>query len=188
MGVSFNGATEGSEYEHKPMARRIDGKNNLARTASSGGFGRDSDESLPGDSRSILIQVIEGEIIPRLFLAHRHRTQQRAYSNHTNVWKEAVGDDDIFTNLFVDGNTADIVKRLQSLLDQGISRERVYVHILAPVARKLGDLWEERRCSFEDMAKALACIDEVILEMSTCTCRFANDLGKSIDPQLPSQK
>ena len=188
MGVSFNGATEGSEYEHKPMARRIDGMDNLARTASSGGFGRELDESLPGASRSILIQVIEGEIIPRLFLAHRHRTQQRAYSNHSNVWNEALGDDEMFTNLFVDGNTADIVNRLQSLLDHGISRERIYVHILAPVARKLGALWEERRCSFEDMAKGLACIDEVILQMSTCTCGFANDSGEPIDPQLPLQK
>jgi hypothetical protein len=169
MGVSFNGRTEGRDHKGEPLQACADDKGGLEGGVASGGFGRDSDNGSRGGSRSVLIQVIEGEIIPRLFLAHRHRPQQRAYAGDPKLWTEVLGGDEIFANLFLGGHTADIVGRLQELVDNGVPRQRVYVDILAPIARRLGTFWEEGRCSFDDMARGLACIDEVVQEMRTCS-------------------
>jgi len=166
MGISFNGATQSTDHDGEPVRTRTDDKKNVESDGASGGFGRTLEGGSPPGSRSVLIQVIEGEIIPRLFLAHRQRLRQRAYSCYPDVWKDALGDDEVFAGLFLVGDTADIVNRLQSLLDRGIPRERVYVDILAPVARTLGVFWDEGRCSFDDMARGLACVDRVVQEMS----------------------
>ena len=141
MGVSFNGRTEGRDHKSAPLQGCADDKGGLESGVASGGFGRDSDNGSRGGSRSVLIQVIEGEIIPRLFLAHRHRPQQRAYAGDPKLWTEVLGGDEIFANLFLGGHTADIVGRLQALVDNGVPRQRVYVDILAPIARRLGTFW-----------------------------------------------
>lgn len=175
MGVSFNGAFKGTDHEGEPPQARADDKCRVDSAMASGGFGRDSDDGSPVGSRSVLIHLIEAEIIPRLFLTHRHRPQERAYSGHPQILKDSLGGDEVFARLFLGGNTVEIVSRLQSLLDSGIPRERVYLDIVAPVARTLSVFWEEGRCSFEDMAKGLACIDEVVQKMSTCACTSPTD-------------
>ena len=113
--------------------------------------------------RSDLIQIIEGEIIPRLFLAHRDRQPHRLAGATDDAGE--LGDRIFLTGLFLTGDTQDIVGRLQSLLANGMRRERVYLDILAPVPQSLSQVWAEGRCSFDEMAIGLCCVDDVLREL-----------------------
>ncbi len=124
---------------------------------------RDMDRPRPAparQSRMDLIQIIEGEIIPRLFLAHRDRTPHPLAG--------AVGDVGDMTNLarmFMDGNAADIVDQLQKMLGDGMRRDRLYLDLLAPVPITLSRLWSEGECSFDEIAVGLCCVDEVLQQL-----------------------
>ncbi len=113
--------------------------------------------------RSILIRIIEGEIIPRLFLAHRDHARQR----HDNPGADlaVLRDNRAFARLFLRGDSAQIQDRLQRLMDQGTRREEIYLEFLACVPKTLSKFWEDGDCSFEDMAQALVCLDDVLREM-----------------------
>ncbi len=118
------------------------------------------DPALPLDSaRHMLVQIIEGEIIPRLFLAH-HTHQP----NYTEACGE-LADCTFLAGLFLRNDRAGIVARLHGLLDRGIPYEHVCLELLAPVPRTLSLLWTEGRCSFDDMAQGLSCVDHVLQEM-----------------------
>jgi hypothetical protein len=113
--------------------------------------------------RSILIRIIEGEIIPRLFLAHRDHARQQ--------WDNPGGelavlrDNRAFAGLFLRGDKGEILDRLQLLMDQGTRREEIYLEFLARVPKALSELWEDGHCSFDDMVQGLVCLDQVLHEM-----------------------
>ena len=113
------------------------------------------------EEQELLIRMIEGEIIPRLWMAHRSDVPVRG----------PVEDDEWFLRdaertalLFVHQDTAEIVNRLQRLLDRGMPRRQIYLEILAPIGPTLGILWEEKRCTLDEVARGLSCIDEVLQE------------------------
>jgi hypothetical protein len=118
----------------------------------------------PAAPRSLLIQIIEGEIIPRLFLAHRAAQTERTAAPPPAAEEEAVTSE-YLARLFLDGAQADIVRRLQGLLDDGMEREKIYLELLASVPRTLTDLWEKGSCTFDSMSRGLSCLDLVLVEM-----------------------
>jgi hypothetical protein len=114
-------------------------------------------------ARIDLIQIIEGEIIPRLFLAHRDREPHPLAGAGSEAGE---GMDSAFlARLFMDGNASEIVNRLQDLLGGGMRRDRLYLDLLAPVPGVLSRLWSEGQCSFDEIAIGLSCVDEVLQEM-----------------------
>ena len=121
--------------------------------------------AFPATPRSALIKIIEGEISPRLFLAHREATVEsfapppRAFGNEPPVTTEYLA------GLFLDGARAEIVRRLQALLDSGMEREKIYLELLASVPRALTDLWEKGFCTFDGMTGGLVCLDRVLADL-----------------------
>lgn len=107
-----------------------------------------------------LIQIIEGEIIPRLFLAHRDRSPHPISACENEAGE--LGDREFVARLFLSGNRLDILKRLQVLRETGMSRERIYLEVLAPVPGTLSRLWSEEICNFDQVAVGLCCIDDVL--------------------------
>ena len=112
--------------------------------------------------RSILIKVIEGEIIPRLLLAHQTRSLTAATPGEPDLPDVR---SDAFVGLFLNGDKTAIVERLRLSIDRGVDRKHLYLDVLAPIARTLGLLWEEGRCTFEELAVGLACIDPVLRDI-----------------------
>ncbi len=110
-----------------------------------------------------LLEIIEGEIIPRLFLAHRDRPAHKLAG--VSCAAGDMGDSLFLAQLFLSGNTDDIVHRLQVLLDGGMRRDRLYLDLLAPVPQTLSRLWSEGSCSFDEIAIGLCCMENVLQEM-----------------------
>ena len=118
-----------------------------------------------GAPRTLLASVIEREIIPRLFLAHRGAFETpREQQLPTDVIP--MEDHEAFAQLVLNGETAQILNQVQALMDLGIKLERIYLEVLAPVARTLGILWEEDRCTFTDVTMGLSRLQQVLREIS----------------------
>ena len=111
-------------------------------------------------SRSELIEIIEGEIIPRLFLAHRDRAPRQQMN--ASMPDGELGDRTFLAGLFMHGDAADIVCRLQALIGRGMLRQRIYLDLLAPVPKTLSLLWAQGRCDFDEIANGLRCLDTVL--------------------------
>lgn len=118
-----------------------------------------------GMSDSLLVRVIEGEIIPRLLLAHRGPPTGPPASGlaaETSVNAAYLGDIESFARLVLTSEPGEIVDRVQFLVDGGIKLERVYLELLAPVARLLGIYWLEDRCSFAEVTLGLSHLHQAV--------------------------
>ena len=121
----------------------------------------DHDEGFPRSARSLLISMIEGEIIPRLLLAHTTPMERMAKAASLST----CGDSKSMARLFLDEDSTNILNQLQMLVHAGMSRERIYLELLAPVARTLSIFWEEGKCSLDDVARGLTCVAQVLQEL-----------------------
>lgn len=116
------------------------------------------------ESGEFLTRVIEREIIPRLFLAHRPPSEPpKITDGYTDV--HAIGDSDAFAILVLSSDSNLIMDQVQGLLDRGVGLRRIYLDLLAPVARKLGEFWEADRCSFTDVTLGLSRLQLVLREV-----------------------
>jgi methanogenic corrinoid protein MtbC1 len=102
--------------------------------------------------RDCLARVIESEIIPRLLVAHRTKTQPISDSIVLQP-----GVDDIHE--FVDLLLADDSDAAKAFADgwhaRGLSLETLYLGLFTDSARYLGAMWTEDTCSFTEVTLAM---------------------------------
>lgn len=103
--------------------------------------------------RSRLADVIEAEILPRLMLAHRGHARPSVSLPGRRPAPEEV---EHLCALLLARTDTDLAPHLLRFLDQGFTLESVLVELLTPVARHLGQLWEEDACDFVEVTTALA--------------------------------
>ena len=153
-------------YEPGPVGPRLDRSNcsdcgwDVDWSAGLTGLPRAPDRPVEA-SQPLLTKLIEGEIIPRLFLAHN--------SSRPGIKKRndfiPLEDTDAFARLVLTNEPSQIVDQVEQLLERGVTLERIYLDMLAPVARLLGVLWEEDRCTFTDVTLGLARLHQVLHEI-----------------------
>jgi methanogenic corrinoid protein MtbC1 len=110
------------------------------------------------DWRGSLGRVIETEILPRLLLAHRGGGLR-----DSGVANERSGELDLVE--FVDLLIAPQADRARECLEKSgrdRSPEGVLLDVLAPAARRLGQLWETDHCDFVDVTVGLRRLHDAI--------------------------
>jgi methanogenic corrinoid protein MtbC1 len=131
-----------------------------------------------GPDDPALSRVVEGEIIPRLLIAHCGSHPRSAVCPAARPARGAellaLGLDtpdfhaqDI-ENLAGDAvrhDAAQIIKQVEGYLSLGYAVESLLTDLLAPVARRLGEWWEEDRCDFIDVTMGLWRLQEVTREL-----------------------
>ena len=114
---------------------------------------------------AVLSRAIEHEIIPRLMLAHPTAEDCLAM---TPLSSPQVSAEDVtaFAKLVLapDENVAHAC--IEAMRSSGISVETIYTDLLAPVARYLGELWEEDLCDFTEVTLGLGRLHQVLRELS----------------------
>lgn len=112
-----------------------------------------------------LVRAIEAEIIPRLMLAHRTESCPilPAQSGKTEALSEEVAE---FSRLVLAHDVTVASSFVEALRAQGVSLEALYLDILAPTARRLGQLWEEDLCDYTTVALGLWRLQQVLRELS----------------------
>ena len=101
-----------------------------------------------------LIRTIEGEVIPRLVLAHREAGEEAAVRDRTVPAPDEENVEELTRIVLTqDDDTAwAYVRAMQS---QGIPAEDLFLDLLAPTARRLGDLWVADLCDFAEVTIGL---------------------------------
>lgn len=115
------------------------------------------------DRMARLVRTIEGEIIPRLMLAHVPMPWNGPGSNGGNPGPEAV---EQLTRLVLENDAAMATYFVEDLVAKGIPLETLYLELLAPTARRLGELWEEDLCDFTDVTVGLCRLHQLVRELS----------------------
>ena len=114
---------------------------------------------------ALLSQAIEHEIIPRLMLAHR--APDECLSAIPAADSPVTADDvRAFAKLVLapDENVAQAC--IEAMRVRGISVETIYLDLLAPVARYLGEQWELDLCDFTEVTVGLGRLQQVLRELS----------------------
>jgi len=112
-----------------------------------------------------LARAIETEIIPRLMLAHRAANECLEFRNDGPHEIEAA-DVREFAKLVIGQGEDAAFAWVQTLRDGGVSIESIYLDLLGPTARYLGELWTEDLCDFTEMTVALGRLQRVLRELS----------------------
>jgi methanogenic corrinoid protein MtbC1 len=118
---------------------------------------------------ALLARTIEGEIIPRLMLAHKAGAAHAA-GPANQAWRPSAKEVADFTDLVLRHDTPFLMAHLKAKRQEGVSLEILFIDLLGPTARRLGDLWTEDRVGFTDVTVALNRLHRVVREMSSGFC------------------
>jgi methanogenic corrinoid protein MtbC1 len=112
-------------------------------------------------SPDALARVIETDIIPRLLLAHRDHVATRPVTAvPMAIIPPAFADQ--FAAATLTEEVAPLLARVEAVMQGGIDVETVYLHLLAPAARRLGSWWDEDACDFVDVTMGLWRLQEIV--------------------------
>lgn len=111
-----------------------------------------------------LSRLVELEIIPRLMLMHRVQPLRP----RTQVLQVDITVQDVhaLAELAVHGAPDAVQSRVDALIAQGASHEQIFLDLLAPSARYMGDLWEDDVYSFSQVTIGLWRLQRVLHELA----------------------
>ncbi|WP_237213429.1 cobalamin B12-binding domain-containing protein [Falsiroseomonas oryziterrae] len=141
-------------------------------SASFASFGADFGDALAPDAGvisgrrrvALLARALESEVIPRLVLS-RHTGGFPAREAADQPGPDAA-DVDAMVHAALRGDLAGASALIGQHRARNLPLERIYLELLAPVARRLGAMWEEDRCDFTAVTIGLCCLQQLVLENS----------------------
>jgi len=115
-------------------------------------------------SPAALAQLIEGEIIPRLLMAHQAGRRSEVIPMTTGVISPS--ELSRFARQVVTDELSDLIEHVDLLMRRGVSVETIYFDLLSPTAKLLGVMWEEDVCSFTDVTIGLCRLQQIVYEFA----------------------
>lgn len=120
--------------------------------------------------------VIESEIIPRLLMAHAGSDMHTPGNRQRDISPDEVRR---FAMLPLRLEAANLLAEVDGFITSGASVETICLDLLAPAARRLGEMWEADECDFLDVTMGLWRLQEVMREVSA---RVPVDLSETALP------
>jgi MerR family transcriptional regulator, light-induced transcriptional regulator len=116
-----------------------------------------------GDSVDSINNLIEGEIIPRLLMAHNSGAADGEIRRSALI---DGADINRFAMLPLRLEAAGLLEQVDMLIAKGATVEVICIDLLAPAARVLGEMWDRDECDFIDVTMGLWRLQEVMREIS----------------------
>jgi methanogenic corrinoid protein MtbC1 len=112
------------------------------------------------ECKKSLTQVIETQIIPRLVQAHRveTRAQTRELPGGPTISMKQVA---TFVALSKSSQTSETTQFIDQLLHDGVTTDCIFLELIAPAARQLGQMWEQDLCDFTEVTCGLVRMHEI---------------------------
>ncbi len=133
--------------------------------------GRSADPGFCRQWRSdLLIRTIETQVLPKLALAHRADVAV----GHGRAMDAA--ELETFLALVLANDPAACIARVDQLAARGLGLTEICLTVLAPAARRLGEMWDDDLCSFADVTAGLGTLRSVLYR-----------LHEICEPDLPSR-
>ncbi|MGQ0672651.1 MAG: cobalamin B12-binding domain-containing protein [Hyphomicrobium sp.] len=138
---------------------------------------RDRRRSQGENKKSTLTKTIETEIIPRLLLAHRPDSTRAEAGRGV---RHSPSDEDVaeFTRLILDHEVRVGASYVEALREQGVSVETLFLELLAPSARLLGEMWKSDICDFTDVTIGLSRLQHIFHDLSPA---FEDEAAEDFD-------
>jgi methanogenic corrinoid protein MtbC1 len=114
----------------------------------------------------LLSKAVEYEIIPRLMLAHRV-PEECAASPLAAGQRVTAEDVAVFAELVLHEDDRAVRDCVIALRDRGVPTEAIFLELLSPVARHLGEMWERDLCTFTEVTVGLGRLQKVLRENSS---------------------
>ncbi|WP_396433663.1 B12-binding domain-containing protein [Limnohabitans sp.] len=106
-----------------------------------------------------LNEVIESQIIPRLVQAHRVTSDATDPSTQgPGITPKQLA---TFVALSKSSQSSETTQFIDELLHQGITTDRIFLELIAPAARQLGQMWEQDLCDFTEVTCGLVRMHEI---------------------------
>ena len=110
-------------------------------------------------SNADLARMIESEIIPRLMMSHSPPEAGSKPPAGGSVGPRTL---EAFARMTLASEAHTLTAYIETLMQGGLSLEEVYVDLLIPTARRLGDDWNEDFISFTDVTIGLSRLQQVV--------------------------
>ncbi len=125
------------------------------------------------EQRGVLKTVIENDVIPRLLLTNDGETDEDAATAKELAARlaERVGE---FAELVVKQDDKIAMAYVEKLLGQGVPIESLFEDLLAPAARRLGELWTEDINDFFDVTTGIGRLQHIVRTFGRDFCDEAN--------------
>jgi methanogenic corrinoid protein MtbC1 len=114
---------------------------------------------------ALLAQAIQHEIIPRLMLAHRTPIECDVPPELSTVQVSAE-EVAAFGQLILSRSDDQALACITRMRAAGAPIESIYLDLLAPVARYLGELWEDDLCDFTDVTLGLGHLQKMLRDLN----------------------
>jgi len=125
-----------------------------------------------GDSAD-LGELLTVDVIPRLLVASGRSALPRRF----RAPPVSVDDVAAFAPLAVHCEADELLDRVDAVLARGLTVEQLFVELLAPAARLLGEMWEDDRFDFLEVTMALWRLQEVLREIAGRAARTLPEEG-----------
>ena len=117
-----------------------------------------------------LARLIESQIIPRLMLAHdsADRAEAAKETPPAAVLPSVLARSGVaqFARIVVEKDVDAAFGYVESMRRAGVSLEIVFLDLLSPAARLLGEMWEKDTAYFSDVAVGLSRLHHLVRELS----------------------
>ncbi len=113
--------------------------------------------------RAILTRTVELDVIPRLLMAHPTPVVPTPTPAALLVTAMHVAD---LVGLVLSRAEPEAVAFVEGMHDQGAAAESIYLDLLAPAARRLGEMWEDDTCDFTEVTIGLWRLQNAMRELS----------------------
>jgi methanogenic corrinoid protein MtbC1 len=126
-----------------------------------------------------LVKTIEGKILPHIIEQHLESSIPEDLLAKAIVDETRISE---LTNLVLQEDARISVNYVKAIHTSGTSLEDIYLLLLTPVARKLGEMWEADESSFTEVTIALWRIKQLMYDLSPIFQQYAeqNKAGSSI--------
>ena len=110
----------------------------------------------------VIARTIEAEVIPRLVEALRGTTQTLTANEPVSRWLPDAVDIAELTRLAVARDEMAAERFIGDVTARGASPQVICAELLAPAARRLGELWEDDRVSFTDVTTGVWRLQQIL--------------------------
>jgi methanogenic corrinoid protein MtbC1 len=137
----------------------------------------------PEEYLSSLVKTIEGNILPHI--VEHHLKADRLENGQLNVPAHPSASEahiDALIILLLQDDAGPSANYVKELFAQGIELEELYLNLLTPVARKLGERWDNDEADFTQVTVALWRIKQLMYDLSPMFQEYAEykQQGKSV--------
>jgi MerR family transcriptional regulator, light-induced transcriptional regulator len=118
------------------------------------------DSPLANERARLLTRTIETEIIPRLLLANTDSQQRvvKTFQAHRITQNDVAQ----LADLVLREDLHDAIAHIDGHLDRGVLLEKIFLDLLAPAARRLGQYWVDDTCNFADVTIGMSRLQQLL--------------------------